>query len=252
MVEAPIALHGGGEALPGDERVARILLELAAVPALERSRACLPGTAGDPAARRVVILPTAAARGRPDDVAASVGRFLRDVAAEADILLRVDVAGVLDRLSAEEGAMAGLIASADLVVLPDGDPDLIPTVLADTLAWRAILAARARGAAVWGAGAGAMALGAWCPTPDGGGVPGLGLVPGSFVVPHFRPGTSLDRLRARAPAGLGVLGLAERTALVGSGRDWRCVGEGAATWFPPTASQSAIVLRDGEHVELPG
>ena len=251
MVEAPIALHGGGEAMPGDERVARTLLELAAVPALERSRACLPGTAGDPAARRVVILPTAAARGRPDLVAASVGRFLREVAAEDDILIRVDVAGVVDRLSAEEGAVAGLIASADLVVLPGGDPDLISAILRDTLAWRAILAARARGAAVWGAGAGAMALGAWCPTPDGG-VPGLGLVPGLVVVPHFRAETSVDRLRAQAPAGLGVLGLAERTALVGSERDWRCVGEGTATWFPPGASQPAIGVRDGEPLKLPG
>ena len=251
MVEAPIALHGGGEATPGDERVARTLLALAAVPALERSRACLPGMAGDPAARRVVILPTAAARGRPDVVAASVGRFLRDVATEDDILVRVDVARVLDRPSAEEGAIAGLIASADLVVLPGGDPDLIPAVLPDTLAWRAILAARARGAAVWGASAGAMALGAWCPTP-GGGVPGLGLVPLLAVVPHFRVGTSVVPLRAQAPAGLGLLALAERTALVGSGRDWRCVGEGTASWFPPGASQPTIVLRDGDSLELPG
>src|SRR3972149_11078664 len=92
MVEAPIALHGGGEAMPGDERVARTLLELAAVPALERSRACLPGTAGAPAARRVVILPTAAARGRPDLVAASVGRFLRGGAGGGGNLLRGGVA----------------------------------------------------------------------------------------------------------------------------------------------------------------
>src|SRR3972149_5854881 len=127
MVEAPIALHGGGEAMPGDERVARTLLERAAVPALERSRG--------------------------------------------------------------------------------------------------------RGAAVWGAGAGAMALGAWCPTPDGG-VPGLGLVPGLVVVPHFRAETSVDRLRAQAPAGLGVLGLAERTGLVGSARGWRRGGRGGAARCP--------------------
>src|SRR3972149_607125 len=101
MVEAPIALHGGGEAMPGDERVARTLLELAA------------GAAGAPAARRVGILPTAAARGRPDLVAASVGRFLREVAPEDDILIRVDVAGGVDRLSAGEGAGAGPTASAD-------------------------------------------------------------------------------------------------------------------------------------------
>src|SRR3990172_698359 len=145
MVEAPIALHGGGEAMPGDERVARTLLELAAFPAYEGSRTSLRGTAGGPAARRVVILPTAAARGRPDLVAASVSRFLREVAAEDDILIRVDVAGVVDRLSAEEGAVAGLIASADLVVLPGGDPDLISAILRATLAWRAILAARGRG-----------------------------------------------------------------------------------------------------------
>src|SRR3972149_4368518 len=32
MVEAPIALHGGGEAMPGAERVARTLLALAPLP----------------------------------------------------------------------------------------------------------------------------------------------------------------------------------------------------------------------------
>src|SRR3972149_2815321 len=122
MVEAPIALHGGGEAMPGDERVARTLLELAAVPALERSRACLPGTAGGPAARRGVVPPPAAARGRPAPVGASVGRFLREVAAEDDILIRVDVAGVVDRLSAEEGGGAGLIARAGPGVLAGGGP----------------------------------------------------------------------------------------------------------------------------------
>src|SRR3990172_6501804 len=102
-------------------------------------------------------LPTAAARGRPDLVAASVSRFLREVAAEDDILIRVDVAGVVDRLSAEEGAVAGLIASADLVVLPGGDSDLIPAILPDTPAWRAILAARARGAGGGGGGSGGRA-----------------------------------------------------------------------------------------------
>src|SRR3972149_2412950 len=65
------------------------------------------------------------------------------------------------RRGGEEGAVAGLIASADLVVLPGGDPDLISAILRDTLAWRAILAARARGAAAWGAGAGGPAP--WSP-----------------------------------------------------------------------------------------
>lgn len=250
MIDAPIALHGGAEATPGDEAVGRLLLELAATPAKERARACLPGTSGDPTARRVVIVPTAAARGRPDLAAAQVGGFVREIAQAEDIPVRVDVARVLDRASAEDGRNAGLIAAADLIVLPGGDPDLIPSILPDTLAWRAILAARARGAVLWGASAGAMALGAWCWTPDGG-VAGLALVPGLVVVPHHRAGASVDRFRVRAPADLGILCLAERTALVRVADLWRCVGEGTATWLLAGAAEPAIVLRDGDALELP-
>jgi len=48
---------------------------------------------------------------------------------------------------------------ADLVYLPGGDPDAVVEILAGTLAWRSVQAARSRGAAVAGASAGAMALG---------------------------------------------------------------------------------------------
>ena len=54
-MSGPVALHGGGEFLPGDEPVLLALLELAPRP---------------DGAVRIAVVPTAAARGRPDIAAA--------------------------------------------------------------------------------------------------------------------------------------------------------------------------------------
>lgn len=73
--------------------------------------------------------------------------------------VRVRHARVIDPASAGVATIAGWLAGADLVYLPGGDPDAVVEILAGTLAWRSVQAARSRGAAVAGASAGAMALG---------------------------------------------------------------------------------------------
>ncbi len=237
----PIGLHGGGEFTAGDEAFLLALLEAARPAADERARHCGPGEAAEASRVRVVVVPTAAARGRPD-VAAQQGRqAIERVAEEAAIPVRVDVALIVDAATAEDGPLAARLAGADIVYLPGGDPDLLPWILRDSLAWRSILAAHARGATVAGASAGAMALAPRTWTPHGW-LDGLGLVHGLVVVPHYDGfdtrgwEATLEELHA---AGLGYLGLDERTGLLSSGSPndaadatWRVVGPGRVQWFP--------------------
>jgi cyanophycinase-like exopeptidase len=252
-MSGPIGLHGGGEYTKGDEPFLDALIAAAGEAAKERVNG------GDPAqaALRIVILPTAAARGRPD-MAAAMG--IAALTGRADRLgqpFRVDVASVVDAPSANDAGNAELLAAADLIHLPGGDPDLIPAILAGSPALEAIRAAGKRGAVIAGASAGGMALADWTWTPKGG-VRGLGFVAGLALVPHYDDirrtawQEALDRL---APGGIGYLGLDERTGAISDGmapggRRWRVSGPGAAYWFPRGALEP-IVARHGETIDIP-
>ena len=250
----PIVLHGGGEFQSGDEAVLTALLTMAAGPADARAGACLPGTSSEATARRIVIVPTAAARQGPERAARHGMEAFRAAAHEAGVAVRLETALVVDPASAASGPIAGRIAGADLVYVPGGDPDVIPILWPGSLASQALLAARARGAVICGASAGAMALAEWCWTPTGI-VPGLGWVRGVAVAPHWTLDDRGSRaaLRRSLPPGIGILGLAERTAGVeardrsGSPGDarWRIIGEGRAAWYPPGADAPAEVAGDG-------
>ena len=243
-MSGPIALHGGGEFLPGDEPFLAAILDLAA----QRVRADRP--------IRVAIVPTAAARGRPDLAAANgVGAFER-VAAAAGLDIRVAAVAVVDEASAADPALAARLAEADLIHLPGGDPDLIPTILGGSRAWTAIGTAYGSGAVLAGASAGAMALANWTWTPRGG-IVGLEVVPGLVVVPHADAAawsSAIERFGRDVPPGLGALGLEERTGVISDdpddragrgGIEWRVVGPGEARWLPAQNGET-IVRRSGE------
>jgi cyanophycinase len=220
-VSGAIALHGGGEFMAGDEPFLLALLEAVAPRA-------------DGSTIRVVVVPTAAARHGPHVTARHAREALERVAASAGIPVSVDVALIIDAETANDAGVAGRLAEAHLIYLPGGDPDLLPRLLSDSVAWRAILAAHEHGAVIAGASAGAMALAARTWTP-GGWVAGLGLVDGLIVVPHFERfdprgwEATIGELRA---AGLGYVGLDERTGVVSDGSTWRVVGPGRVKWFP--------------------
>jgi cyanophycinase len=239
-VSGVIALHGGGEFLPGDERFLEAIL--AAAP-------CPDGVV------RVAVVPTAAARGRPDLAAANGVAACTRVGAAAGMAVRAESVAVVDAASANDPALADHLAEAGLIHFPGGDPDLIPTLLRDTPVWAAVRSALARGAVLAGASAGAMALGTWTWTPTGG-VPGLDLVPGIIVVPHAdaRSWTAnLQRFGGDAPPDPAVLGLGERTGVLIEGTGaWRVVGEAEVRWLPRGERDPslAIILRDG--AELAG
>ena len=269
-MSGPIGLHGGGEYLAGDERFLDALLDAASEVALRRLAPDSPaadakddldvsGHALDTAVAtlRVVILPTAAARGMPDRAAAT-GRaaFIRRAAA-TDRRVRVEVARIVDAASAADPAEVERIARADLIHLPGGDPDLVPGILVGSPALAALRSAWERGAVLAGASAGAMALAEWTWT-SGGGIAGLGFVRGLAVVPHYDDvrrtswQASLDEL---APGEIGGLGLDERTGVISvpngpDGHDWRVAGEGAVYWFA-RGSDKPVIGRHGDVLRLP-
>jgi cyanophycinase-like exopeptidase len=256
----PVALHGGGEFSPADEPFLAALLEAARPSLAERTRACRPAAQWEPAdpsdptppggdRLRVALLTTAAGRQRPELAAANGDRAFRAAAAVLALPIRIDHVPAVDPPSAAAPTLCGLLAGADLVYLPGGDPGLVIDVLAGSLAWRSVLAANARGAVVAGASAGAMAMAEWTWTPRGG-APGLGLVHGCYVVPHDDPRRRGTGGRdAGAPAGLGRLGLAEATGVIGRpGGPWRVVGPGPVSWR--AADGADLELRDGEVMRL--
>ena len=246
----PIGLHGGGEYLAGDEPFLNLLLDAAAAPAAERARTCgSPAEAREQGAIRIAVVPTAAARERPD-VAASHGvAAFEAVASERRLAIRAQVVPIVDSASAADPAHAGTLAAADLIHLPGGHPGLVVEILDSTLAWRSMLAARARGAVLAGASAGAMALAEWTWTPEGGRT-GLGLVRGVLVAPHFerlpRDQWTAERERIGRPD-LGVVALDERTGVLSGGDagGWRVAGPGRAAFLAPGTAEPKFA-RDGQ------
>jgi hypothetical protein len=136
----PLALVGSGEYLPVLERVERLLLE------------------GRPA--RFVQLATAAAPEGP----ASLARWHELGRASAERLgVQQVVVPVVDRISADDEELAGLVAGAGLVYLSGGSPTFLAATLRGTAVWRAIEAAWGGGAALAGCSAGAMAMSSHVP-----------------------------------------------------------------------------------------
>ena len=248
-MSGPVALHGGGEFMAGDEEFLAALL----------SRVGGRAEPGRPL--RVAVVPTAAARGRPDLAGANgVEAFVR-VAAASGLDVVASAVPVVSHAIAGDAELAAELAAADVIHFPGGDPDLIPTIMPGTAAWAAITDAHAAGAVLAGASAGAMALGPWTWTP-GGGMGGLRLVQGFVVVPHAQEGTwseTIERFAAWAPEGLGALGLSEQTGVIeepvapGSlTLDWRVVGPGEALWLAdPAHVGETVVARSGDVISTP-
>ena len=249
----PVALHGGGEFLPGDEPFLRALLNAAAVQAAER------GGPDEPI--RVVVVPTAAARNNPD-AASSFGTAAFRRVADGGRPVRIETARVVDAVSAEDSVTVERLSDADLIYLPGGDPDVIPALLPASGAWRAMAAARRRGAVLAGASAGAMGLCQLTWTPTGIRI-GLGVVRGLVVFPHADAERWADRTAwfdVAATARVGVLGIGERTGVIspatpdghgnGTTTTWHVIGEREVRWLPPGSGEPSILV-DGQTIELP-
>lgn len=181
---------------------------------------------------RVVVSALAGTVGRDYRTATDNGvRHFRAVGAR-------EVVAAPDAREDPEGALAAL-RTASLVVLPGGSPSRLLEALQGTGAGEVVAERLTAGASVMGSSAGAMVLGAWTVLPDRRGadgmqvVPGLGLVPGVLVVPHWSGGSSRgDWLRAidgAVPADVVVLGVPEESGVLVDDSGLTPVGRTAPT-----------------------
>jgi cyanophycinase len=213
-VPGPVALVGSGEYLPVLAAVEGDLLDAAV-------------EAGRP--RRYVQLATAAAPEGPASLARwhALGRAAADALGAQQV-----VVPVVDRISADDPQLAGLVADAGLVYLSGGNPVFLAATLRGTAVWAAIEQAWRDGAALAGCSAGAIALTDHVPDlfhPTRPAQPGLAAVPHVRVLPHFDrfvgriPDVVLTRIISTPPA-VTVLGIDEDTALVGGPEKWQVLG----------------------------
>ena len=234
----PVALVGSGEYLASSLPLESALLEAGV-------------RAGRPA--RYVQIPTAASR----EGQASLDRWVA-LGREQAARLGAEAVPLVarDRAEADDPQLAALVDGAALVYLSGGDPPHLAATLRGTRLWQAVHAAWLAGAALAGCSAGAIALTGWVPHlrhPTRPAEPGLGVVPGVRVIPHFDrfPRFVPDvvaRFVTRAPAGTAVVGVDEDTAVAWDGAAWTVHGAQAA-WLLGPGGRTAF--RAGATVPLP-
>jgi len=203
-----LLLNGGDEFRPGNEPQDRELVAAAG-----------PGPA--------YVVPTAARRQRPEMAVATARAWFTGLGVELQEL------PVYTRSDAGSAELVARAAGAGLLYLTGGDPGLLAQTLRGTRVWEAMVGAWARGAALAGSSAGAMALCQWTLVmarwprhEQRRPVEALGLVPGTAVLPHFERMGSRWTVDA-APDGLVLVGIDERTGAVWSGAGWHAAGAGS-------------------------
>jgi cyanophycinase len=182
---------------------------------------------------RVVILPTASAGENPEEWATwGVEHFLR-LGARSIALM------VLERSDAEEPDNVEVIERADVLYLSGGKPARLLEALQGSPLWNGFLRARREGAWLMGSSAGAMALGDWTLVhrpEDGDGTPtrwtpGIGMLQGIAVVPHFDAWDEAETLTAQIAGSCRVFGIDEDTAVLLERGRARVAGRGAVRWI---------------------
>jgi cyanophycinase len=209
-MDGPLALVGGGAWTAG----------------CDFDRDLLAASGAD----EVVVLPTAAAYEHPDHAMARATDWFATLGARARPVM------ALDRAGARDEANAAAVRAARFVYLADGSPMHLRSVLLHSPLWDALVAAWHDGAVVAGTAAGAMVLCDPMVDPRGGAYTvGLGLVGQLGLVPRADTWShdKLHRTRQLAPAGVPVVMVDERTALIreAPGDDavagvWRAEGAG--------------------------
>lgn len=186
-------------------------------------------------ARRVVVVPTAAAYERPELAVARARDWFATMGAEVDAL------EVLRRADAT-AAIAATLDDASFVYLAGGSPMHLRAVLKDTPVWDAIVDVWHRGGVLAASAEGASVLSTHMVDSRGGAFTvGLDLLDGITVIPRYNLWSEdkLHRTLRLAPPSMSVVGIDEATALIWDGTAWRTDGAGAVT-----------VHRDGHRTEV--
>lgn len=204
-----LALVGSGEYLPSIASVDRELIRRLAAPV------------------RVVCLPTAV--GTEGDERIDYWSRL-GVDHFTGLGVQARALPVIDRASADDPALAAVVAQANFIYLSGGQPDYLHRTLNDSLVWKAILSVLESGGLLAGCSAGAMILGEkFFAFP--GGKPGFALLSGALVVPHYEevPERMFRPMRRVAGKYLTILGIEGNTALVQTGEQYEVLGSGGLT-----------------------
>jgi cyanophycinase-like exopeptidase len=177
-------------------------------------------------APEVVVLPLASFRRQAAAAGALAYEQWTRLGARARVILPI---------TGDDPAALEAVAGADVIVLPGGVPNRLMRALEGTPILDEIVARWVAGAAVTGSSAGAIdmferRLNLYPPNPFRL-IPGLGLLHGYIVAPHF------DRLHVARwyrpflaqMGGLGVIGLDESTGLIGRDGSMQVLGAGSVT-----------------------
>jgi cyanophycinase len=177
----------------------------------------------------IVILPTAGGADGGEGMAARHGvAWFKQMGGR-----NVEAVMVIDRKSANNSALAAKIEQAKLIYMAGGSPGFLLDCLQGSLAWEAALKAWQNGAVLGGSSAGAMVLTEQMYDPNTRGmVKALGLVTASALMPHHNGFGRrwFDKLNTLLP-GATILGIDERTAMIGNGNAWRVYGKGNVTVY---------------------
>jgi cyanophycinase len=177
----------------------------------------------------VLVIPTAAAYEHPDRLTTAAERWFADLGATVRTL------PVLTRADALQPENVAPVADARCIYLAGGSPMHLRSVLKDSPVWDALVAAWQGGASVAGSSAGAMVLCDPMVDPRGGALTlGLGLIEQLAVIPHHDTWSEDKAKRTLhiAPAGLPVVGVDERTALLRDRQgSWTVAGVGTAVVY---------------------
>jgi cyanophycinase len=216
MTSPAFALLGSGEFEPWTEPVDRWIQEAS-------------GRSGP-----VLILPTASAP-EGDRVFDRWARLGLDHHAEEGI--SAELVPLKSRRDATNGDVVDRLRTASAVYFSGGNPAYLAETLAGTPCWTALLAEMERGLGYVGCSAGVAALGEIAPDnaeprfTDRWWKPGLRLFPKVAFGPHWDaldrhvPGLRSFFLRS-VPDDCLLVGIDERTAMVGDGVEWTVVGLG--------------------------
>ena len=174
------------------------------------------------AGRSVLVLPTPAAFMHPKRAAERVAAWL-----DANGIAN-DTALVLNRRDAADPAVVELATRASAFLLTDGTAMHARSVLKETSLWEAMCVAHGAGAAIVGAGGGAIVLADPMVDERGGGLTlGLGLLsPLAVLAGHEGwPANMVRRMRDLAGPEIPVVSVGVDAALVHEGDAWRAVGD---------------------------
>jgi cyanophycinase len=202
-MSGPLALVGGDEFAPGCDFDAELIAAVGA--------------------ERVVLLPTGSAYENPGRVVEAANGWFTGLG------VQVQEVAVYTRPDAMVAEHVEAVASAQLIYLTGTSPMHMRSVLKDTPVFDAICAAWRGGAALAGSGAGADVLcDPMVDTRGGAFTVGLGVVPRLSVIARSNLWSpdKVHRTVEMVPAGVALVELPERTAIVLEDGTWRSAGAG--------------------------